>query len=135
MGKELVNKRIFLFYRWGMRIVPILLMLVHWLYAYCVRNIWEYDNLDMPATLIAPMYAMTYIFPLAFMLPASYFFKFCDIWRVPFAYLIGVNLLHAWYASFVCTPQIAEHCRILIYAVLAMYVWLLLRRVNRLSKA
>lgn len=131
MKDERISKRIFLFYRWGMRIVPILLMMAHWVYVWISGNLPETHIAFGTKWHIVPLYAMAYIFPMAFMLPASYFFKFCVIWRIPFLYLAGVNVLYICNASLVCTSHIAGQCRILVYAILAVYALCLAHRLSK----
>lgn len=91
--KTLLNKKIFEFYRWGIRIVPIILMLSHW---FVVSSTNELLIFPSSCTLYSiSLYVMAYIFPLVFMLPASYFFKFGWVWRIPFWYLVGINIINA----------------------------------------
>lgn len=131
MKEKRVSKRIFLFYRWGMRIVPILLMLAHWVYINISNKLPEADTTIDSGYHIAPLYIMTYVFPMVFMLPASYFFKLCTIWRIPFLYLAGVNVLHLYNASFVCTAPIAEQCRVLMYAIFFVYTLCIAQKLSK----
>lgn len=128
--KTKVSKRIFNFYRWGLRIVPLLLMLAHWVYVYISNNLPETHNCTGMTIHTVPLYVMAYVFPLAFMLPASYFFRLCTIWRIPFLYLVGVNALHLYNSSVVCTPQIAGQCEVLICVVLVTYAIAIVRKIQ-----
>jgi hypothetical protein len=131
MKDERINKRIFMFYRWSMRVVPLMLMIAHWIYVGMSSNLPE-AHIDFGTKWhIVPLYTMTYIFPLAFMLPASYFFKFCVIWRIPFLYLTGVNVLYIYNASLVCTPHIAGQCKLLMCVILVVYALCIAHRLSK----
>lgn len=132
MIEKRVSKRIFLFYRWGLRIVPILLMLAHWTYVGISSHLPEAHISVGTGFHLIPLYVMAYVFPIMFMLPASYFFKFCFIWRVPFLYLGGVNALHIYNATLVCTPQMAGQCKILVCATLAIYAICVAQKVSKI---
>lgn len=132
MEDKRVSKRIFLFYRWGLRVIPILLMLAHWMYVGISSHLPEAHITTGGVFHLIPLYVMAYVFPIVFMLPASYFFKFCLIWRVPFIYLAGVNALHICNATLVCTPQMAGQCKILAYVVLVLYTICIVQKVPKI---
>lgn len=120
MGKEL-NKDIFMLYRWGMMVVPIMLMAAHWcgvLYYHCLGMT---NGANAGGLETAVMYAMAYIAPMVLMLPASYFFKLCWIWRIPFAYLAGVNIIRLFYGSWTITEAMKQADYTLIFITIGLY--------------
>lgn len=128
--KDVITYKIFWFYRWGMMVVPILLMLAHWLVDWnntaCI-NLLSTTN---PLKAIA-MYIMAYIFPLAFMMPASYFFKFHWVWRIPFYYLLAINLLNI-VGVLVFIPGVQRLHQLIIAAVVVVYIYVFTKDHSRI---
>lgn len=121
----ILNRTTFFFYERGLRYVPILIMLCHW---YGVFNF--HDNprelivdIRENEACIAFIYFMTYVFPIAFMVPASYFFHLCWLWRVPFIYLIGVNAIRLYFRSWLVTNEMYNADFILIILTIALYAY------------
>lgn len=123
--KEILNKRIFWFYEWGLKFIPIFLMLCHW------YGVFDFHSnpreilicIKENESCIAFLYGMTYVFPLLFMIPASYFYKLCWVFRIPFLYVIGVNMIRIYYGSFIITNEMKDIDYILILFIIAIYLY------------
>lgn len=85
---RLLDRGIFKLYEIGVKWMPIPLMLGHW------YGVWDYSRYSRPIILDTDMngncviwlYILAYVYmPLA-MLPASYFYKYCWMFRIPFLY-------------------------------------------------
>lgn len=72
---------------------------------------------------LAYLYCMTYVFPVLMMMPASYFYQLCWIYRIPFVYLIGVNVIRMFYGSWLITNEMYDADLILIILTCALYVY------------
>ena len=124
-----LDKRIFLFYEWGLKFVPIILMVCHW---YVVWNFHQNPR-EIIITIkenegcIAYLYFMAYIFPLLFMLPASLFYGLCWIYRLPFVYLIGTSIIRLYYGSMLITNEMLDADYILILFMMALYCYSIVR--------
>lgn len=113
------------FYEWVMKYVPIGIMLAHW------YGTWDFhhqpraillDNKDNEAC-VAFIYFMTYVFPLISMPPASHFFRLCWIYRIPFYYLIGVNIIRCLYRKWMITSDMMPENYYLILLTIMMYIY------------
>ena len=90
-----LDRRIFKLYEFGAKWMPIPLMLTHW------YGVWDYSHYPRAVVVdtsdnghcIVWLYFLAYIYmPLA-LLPVSYFFHYCWLFRVPFIYFIGINAI------------------------------------------
>lgn len=72
---------------------------------------------------LAYLYCMTYVLPVLMMMPASYFYQLCWIYRIPFVYLIGVNVIRMFYGSWLITNEMYDADLILIILTCALYVY------------
>lgn len=129
-GPCLLDRSIFWFYEWGLKWVPVALMVAHW---YGVvdfhgnpREIFV-DASENEAC-IAYLYVMAYVFPLLFMMPASFFYRLCWVWRVPFVYLIGVNVTRLCYGSLLIRNEMAMTDYTLIMLAAALYAYFLVKK-------
>lgn len=113
------------FYEWVMRYVPVILMLAHW------YGTWDFhhqprpillDNADNEAC-VAFIYFMIYIFPLVSMMPASRFFRLCWIYRIPFYYLIGVNVIRLLHGKWLITSSMICENYALIVLIIFTYFY------------
>lgn len=124
-----LDKRIFLFYEWGLKYVPIILMLFHW------YGVWNFHQNPREIIVcikenegcIVYLYFMAYIFPLLFMLPASLFYGLCWIYRLPFIYLIGTSIIRLYYGSMLITNEMLDADYILILFMMALYCYSVVR--------
>lgn len=125
------DRDIFWFYEWGLKWVPVALMAAHW-----------YGVLDFHANpreifvdageneaCIAYLYVMAYVFPLMFMMPASFFYRLCWVWRVPFVYLIGVNVTRLCYGSLLIRNEMEMTDYTLILLSAGLYAYYVARRL------
>lgn len=118
---EVLNRRIFKFYELGAKWAPIPLMLGHW------YGVWDYGRYPRPTILdtadngncIIWLYILAYVYmPLA-MLPVSYFFHYCWIFRIPFFYFFGINAIRIYYRHWLITPeQLGMHHVFIIFTII-----------------
>lgn len=124
-ASEVLNRSIFWFYEWGLKFVPIFLMLLHW------YGTWDFHHnpreimicIKENEACIIYLYTMAYIFPLLFMMPASFFYKLCWIYRIPFVYIMGVNAIRIYYASFIIRNEMIDADYILILLTIILYIY------------
>lgn len=128
-----LDRDIFWFYEWGLKYVPAIIMLCHW------YGVWDFHNNPREILLcikenepcIAYLYCMTYVFPVMFMLPASMFYGLCWIYRLPFVYAIGVSVIRIFYGSWLITNEMEDVDFILIFFMMALYVYAFVTRQSR----
>lgn len=121
----ILHRSIFFFYEQGLKYVPVVLMLCHWCGTFSFHNNPREIIIDIKEneTCIIFLYAMAYIFPLVFMLPASYFFRHCWIWRIPFIYIMGINAIRLYYGSFLVTNEMEDADFIIIILTIILYIY------------
>ena len=111
-------EKLFWFYRIGIRVIPILLMVLHWLGVHWFHHNAASMGLDLNenAVLVVSLYALAYVVLPAVLLPASFLFKFGWVWRIPFLYLAGVILIRLGHG----TLYISETTRIADYTLIVL---------------
>lgn len=119
-----LSRPIFCFYDKGLRYVPIVIMLCHWYGTFHFHSnphefIFDAKG-NKPCILF--FYFMAYVFPVLFMLPASRFFRLCWIYRIPFVYMIGINVIRIYYQSYIITNDMYKADIILIALTLFLYI-------------
>lgn len=120
-----LSKRILRFYERGLKFFPLGIMLTHW------YGIFDYHTHPRDIIIFAEeneycvmfLYMMTYIFPLVSMLPASYFFHLCWIWRIPFVYLTGVSIARFYFRTWLITEEMIHVDYFLVFATTALYIY------------
>lgn len=120
-----LDKSIFWWYEWALKYIPIAIMLGHW------YGVFDFHSnprellvcIKENESCIAYLYCMTYIFPVLMMMPASYFFQLCWIYRIPFVYAIGVNVERAFYGSWFITNEMYDADVILIILTCILYCY------------
>lgn len=119
------NRKIFKFYSWGLRVAPIIMMLCHWYGVYDFHHNPREIILDMTENegCVVFLYTMAYLFPLMFMMPASYFFHLCWICRIPFVYIMGVNCIRLYYGSWLIRNEMQDADYILILLTIILYAY------------
>lgn len=125
-----LNKGTFWWYEWALKYVPIVIMLVQW------YGVFDFHSnpreiivsIQENESCIAYLYCMTYVFPVLMMMPASYFYQLCWIYRIPFVYLIGVNVIRMFYGSWLITNEMYDADLIMIILVCVLYVYALATR-------
>lgn len=132
MGNEEMEKRIFEGYKWGLRIVPAVLMAAHWWLTLRFHgNDWSISiEAEGNVMCVKALYVMAYVFPLLAMLPASYFYRLGRVWRIPFWYLAGVIAVRMWYGSWVITDAMEWADKALIAAAVMAYAHWAAQRVR-----
>ena len=72
---------------------------------------------------IAWIYSILYLYVPLMILPASYFFKWCSLFRIPFAYFLFINVERVYYGSWFCTNEMIDTHYVLIYCIMMMYAF------------
>lgn len=122
---ELLDRGIFWFYERAIKYVPIAIMLAHW------YGTWDFHHSPREVLLdvtenrgcIAFIYCMTYILPVITMLPASYFYRMCWIYRIPYVYLVGVTIIRLFYHRWLITSDMMEVNYFLILLTIILYIY------------
>lgn len=123
-----VERNIWKFYEWAVVFAPIALMLSHWWIFYGFSQN-EHEVLRYPAVnepCIAWLYSIVYLYVPLMILPASYFFKWCNLFRIPFVYFLFINVERWYYGAWFCTNEMIDTHYILIYCIIMIYVFELL---------
>lgn len=111
-------------YEYGAMVLPALIMLGHW-YVFYLFSLNTHEVLDYPKVnefCIAWLYTSTYlIIPLVF-LPATFLFRMCNLFRVPFVHFIFINVERLYYGSWFCTNEMIDSHYILIYCTICIYI-------------
>lgn len=119
----ILSKRIFKFYERGLKFFPLAIMATHW------YGIFDYHHQPRQIMVVTDeneycimfLYVMSYVFPLLSMLPASYFFRLCWIWRIPFVYLMGVNVTRFYFGSWLISEEMVHVDFFLVFLTLMLY--------------
>lgn len=118
-----IEKVIWIFYHWSAIFVPIGIMLSHW-YIFYVFSQNDYELMHYsPANevCIAWIYTILYLALPAMLVPASYLFRWCNLFRVPYIYFIFINIERWYYGSWFCTNEMVDTHYILIYCIICIY--------------
>lgn len=119
----LCDRGIWCFYKWGVIIAPLALMLSHWYIFYVFsqnpHELLKYSEVN--EICIAWIYSILYLYVPLMLLPASYFFKKCDLFRIPFVYFIFINMERLQYGSWFCTNEMIETHYVLIKCIIGIY--------------
>ena len=124
---SLFDMSIWKFYEWGVVLAPVIIMLSHWYIFYVfsknTQEVMKYSESN--EICIAWIYSIVYLYVPLMILPASYFFKWCSLFRIPFAYFLFINVERVYYGSWFCTNEMIDTHYILIYCILMMYAFAL----------
>lgn len=121
----IMSRKIWKFYELLSKWAPIPLMLGHW------YGVWDYGHYPRPTILdtadigncIIWMYFLAYIYMPLCMLPVSFFFKYCWIFRIPFFYFFGINAIRLYYQHWLITPEQLEMHHVFIIFTLMLYAY------------
>lgn len=122
---ELLNRKIYKFYETLSKWAPIPVMLGHW------YGVLDYGCHPRPVILdtddngycVIWLYVLAYVYMPLMMIPVSYFFHYCWIYRIPFFYFFGINAIRLYYQSWMIRPeQLAMH-HIFIIFTLILYAY------------
>lgn len=119
-----LEKAIWTLYHWSAIFVPIGIMLSHW-YIFYVFSQNNYELMHYsPANevCIAWIYTILYLALPAMLVPATYLFRWCNFFRVPYIYFIFINVERWYYGSWFCTNEMVDTHYILIYCIICIYV-------------
>lgn len=130
------ERAIWTFYKWGVILTPFLIMLSHWgiFYAFSLNNKEVMNYPEENEFCIAWMYSLLYLYIPLMILPASYFFRWCNLFRIPFVYFIFINVERWYYGSWFCTNEMVDTHYILIYCIICVYVMEILEIILRHRK-
>lgn len=119
------ERNIWKFYEWAVVLAPIVIMLSHWCIFYSFSQNTQ-EVLSYPEAneiCIAWIYSMLYLYVPLMILPASYFFKWCNLFRIPFVYFLFINVERWYYGSWFCTNEMIDTHWILIYCIIMVYAF------------
>lgn len=111
-------------YQWGAVILPIMIMLSHW-YIFYVFSQNTQEVLKYPEAneiCIAWIYSLLYLIIPLMLMPATYLFRWCNLFRVPFIYFIFINVERWYYGDWFCTNEMVDTHYVLIYCIICIYV-------------
>lgn len=118
------KRSIWKFYQWAVVIAPLVLMLSHWyiFYIFSQNNheLLRYSSVN--EICIVWIYSILYLYVPLMLLPASYFFKWNNIFRIPFVYFIFINIERIYYGAWFCTNEMIDTHYFLIYCIICMYM-------------
>lgn len=122
---SLFDRSIWKFYEWGVVLAPVIIMLSHWYIFYVfsknTQEVMKYSESN--EICIAWIYSILYLYVPLMILPASYFFKWCSLFRIPFAYSLFINVERVYYGSWFCTNEMIDTHYVLIYCIMMMYAF------------
>lgn len=137
---SLFDRSVWKFYEWGVILAPVIIMLSHW-YIFYVFSKNTQEVMKYPESneiCIAWIYSILYLYVPLMILPASYFFKWCSLFRIPFAYFLFINVERWYYGSWFCTNEMIDTHYILIYCIIMMYAFefveLLVKRLEGIKR-
>lgn len=114
------------FYKWVAMLLPFIVMVSHWIIFY----VFSQNNLEVMKYPEVNEYCIAWLFivPTILMLvlaPATYLYRRCNLFRIPFIYFICTIIERWYYGSWFCTNAMIDTHYILIYYTIGMYVILL----------
>lgn len=112
-------------YGWAAMIVPLLLMLSHWGIFY-LFSLNQHEVMNYPEAneiCIAWLFFIVFCLVPAAFLPATYLYRRCNLFRIPFLYFIFINVERAYFGAYFCTNEMVDTHYILIYCIITLYVF------------
>lgn len=121
----LLNRKIWNFYKFLSKWAPIPLILGHW------YGVWDYGlhpkaivlDTELNGNCIIWLYILAYVYMPLTMIPVSYFFHYCWIFRIPFFYFFGINAIRLYYQHWLITPEQLEMHHVFIIFTLILYAY------------
>lgn len=120
----LCERSIWHFYEAAVVLAPFLLMLSHW-YIFYVFSQNKHELIhysEANEVCIAWIYSVLYLYVPLMILPASYFFRWCNLFRIPFVYFVFINVERIYYGYWFCTNEMVDTHYILIGCIVMIYV-------------
>lgn len=131
-----MERRIWKFYEWAVVLAPLALMLSHWYIFYWfsqnTHELMKYSEVNEPC--IAWIYFVLYLYVPLMLLPASYFFRWCGIFRIPFVYILCINVERWYYGDWFCTNEMIDTHWFLIYCTIGAYVVNIMYLIGKYGK-
>lgn len=121
----LLSRKIWRFYELLSKWAPIPLMLGHW-YGVGTMDIIPRPTIldtDFNGNCIIWIYVLAYIYMPLTMIPVSFFFRYCWIFRIPFFYFFGINAIRLYYQHWFITPEQLEMHHVFIIFTLMLYAY------------
>lgn len=119
------ERRIWKFYEWAVVVAPVMLMLSHWYIFYVFslnsHELMHYSEANEPC--IAWIYSVLFLYIPIMILPATYFFKWCNLFRIPFVYFIFINVERWEYGDWFCTNEMVKTHTVLIECIIGIYIF------------
>lgn len=78
---------------------------------------------DFNGNCIIWIYVLAYIYMPLCMIPVSFFFRYCWIYRIPFFYFFGINAIRLYYQHWLITPEQLEMHHVFIIFTLMLYAY------------
>ena len=78
---------------------------------------------DFNGNCIIWIYVLAYIYMPLTMIPVSFFFRYCWIFRIPFFYFFGINAIRLYYRHWLITPEQLEMHHVFIIFTLMLYAY------------
>lgn len=113
------------FYKYGIGIAAIILMVTHW------YGVYDYAQMPRPTIIdteqngdcIIWLYCLAYVYMPLMMIPASRFFRQCWLWRVPYVYFFGINAIRIAYGHWLIRYEMlgAHEAMIIMTVIVYMY--------------
>lgn len=120
----LMDRKIWRYYKKLSKWAPMLMMLGHW------YGVWDYGHCpratiidtEFNGNCIIWIYVLAYVYMPLSMIPVSFFFRYCWIYRIPFFYFFGINAIRLYYRHWLITPeQLEMHHVFIIFTRLWIY--------------
>lgn len=111
-------------YEWMAMVVPLFLMISHWgiFYVFSLNNQELMNYSGANEICIAWMFfVLFFLFPLG-LLPATFLYRRCRIFRIPFVYFLFIIVERWYYGSWFCTNEMIDAHYILIYCIIGIYL-------------
>lgn len=116
---------IWYFYKYGIGIAAIILMLTHW------YGVYDYSCMPRPVVIdteqnghcIIWIYCLAYVYMPMMMIPASKFFRQCWLWRVPYVYFFGINAIRIAYGHWLIRYEMIDAHEAMIIMTIIVYIY------------
>lgn len=118
------DRTIWKFYELMAVVFPIGLMLSHWFifYVFSQNNQEVMHYPEANEICIAWIYTFLFLVLPLITLPASFLYRWCNLFRIPFIYFIFINVERWYYESWFCTNEMVDTHYILIYCIICIYI-------------
>lgn len=118
--------KIHTFYKWVVMLLPFIVMVSHWVifYGFSQNSFEVMKYPEANESCIAWLFMVPTVLVLV-LVPATYLYRRCNLFRIPFIYFSFTVIERLYYGSWFCTNEMIDCHYILIYYTIGMYVILL----------